>query len=140
MSKSVSRKSDGPTTVETENVGDDITADHLTPKDEQEESIDGDRVETGSELEKGNPLRKYKGRTASQGNNVKDEPAETGLFAEPGSSPANMHGNWKIHRLLQMHAWEQGITGRWKAGLHSSSHEDRGLGLLDEILKLVPAI
>ena len=47
-------------------------------------------VEKGSELEKGNPLRKFKGRTVFQGNNVKDESSETALFAELGSSPANM--------------------------------------------------
>ena len=47
-------------------------------------------VEKGSDLEKGSPLRKFKGRTVFQGNNVKDESSETALFAELGSSPANM--------------------------------------------------
>ena len=41
-------------------------------------------VEKGSELQKGNPLRKFKGRTVFQGNNVKDENAEQALFAELG--------------------------------------------------------
>jgi len=47
-------------------------------------------VEKGSELPLGDPMRKFKGRTVFQGNNVKDEAADVGLFAELGSSPANM--------------------------------------------------
>ena len=47
-------------------------------------------VEKGSELQKGNPLRKFKGRTVFQGNNVKDENAEQALFAELGSAPSTM--------------------------------------------------
>ena len=47
-------------------------------------------VEKGSELPEGNPLRKFKGRTVFQGNNVKDESSDVALFAELGSSPANM--------------------------------------------------
>ena len=37
-------------------------------------------------------MRKYKGRTVFQGNNVKDEAADVALFAELGSFPANMEG------------------------------------------------
>ena len=47
-------------------------------------------VEKGSELPLGDPMRKFKGRTVFQGNNVKDEAADVALFAELGSSPANM--------------------------------------------------
>ena len=47
-------------------------------------------VEKGSELQKDNPLRKFKGRTVFQGNNVKDENAEQALFAELGSAPSTM--------------------------------------------------
>ena len=47
-------------------------------------------VEKGSELPKGNPLRKFKGRTVFQGNNVRDENNDTALFSELGSSPATM--------------------------------------------------
>ena len=47
-------------------------------------------VEKGSELPQGDPMRKFKGRTVFQGNNVKDEAADVALFAELGSSPANM--------------------------------------------------
>ena len=36
------------------------------------------------------PSRKFKGRTVFQGNNGKDEAADVALFAELGSSPANM--------------------------------------------------
>ena len=53
-------------------------------------------VEKGSELERGNPLRKYKGRTVFQGNNVKDESSDTALFSELGSSPANMEAGKSI--------------------------------------------
>ena len=47
-------------------------------------------VEKGSELPEGDPLRKFKGRTVFQGNNVKDESNDPALFSELGSSPATM--------------------------------------------------
>ena len=47
-------------------------------------------VEKGSELPKGSPLRKYKGRTVFQGNDVKDESDMVALFSELGSAPSNM--------------------------------------------------
>ena len=47
-------------------------------------------VEKGSELPAGDPLRKFKGRTVFQGNNVRDENADAALFSELGSSPATM--------------------------------------------------
>ncbi|CAE7292249.1 unnamed protein product, partial [Symbiodinium sp. CCMP2456] len=47
-------------------------------------------VEKGSELPANDPLRKFKGRTVFQGNNVKDESNDTALFSELGSSPATM--------------------------------------------------
>ena len=47
-------------------------------------------VEKGSGLPQGDPMRKYKERTVFQGNNVKDEAGDVALFAESGSSPANM--------------------------------------------------
>ncbi|CAL1139216.1 unnamed protein product [Cladocopium goreaui] len=47
-------------------------------------------VEKGSELPEGDKLRKFKGRTVFQGNNVKDESADVALFSELGSSPATM--------------------------------------------------
>ena len=47
-------------------------------------------VEKGSELPEGDKLRKFKGRTLFQGNNVKDENADVALFSELGSSPATM--------------------------------------------------
>ena len=37
-----------------------------------------------------NKLRKFKGRTVFQGNNVKDESSDVALFSELGSSPATM--------------------------------------------------
>ena len=47
-------------------------------------------VEKGSELPAGHKLRKFKGRTVFQGNNVQDENADVALFSELGSSPATM--------------------------------------------------
>ena len=47
-------------------------------------------VEKSSELPKGSSLRKFKGRTVFQGNNVQDENSNTALFSELGSSPASM--------------------------------------------------
>ena len=47
-------------------------------------------VEKGSELPVGHKLRKFKGRTVFQGNNVRDENADVALFSELGSSPATM--------------------------------------------------
>ena len=47
-------------------------------------------VEKGSELFKGNPLRKLNGRTVFQGNNVQDESSSAALFSELGPSPAAM--------------------------------------------------
>ena len=47
-------------------------------------------VEKGNELPANDPLRKFKGRTVFQGNNVKDESSEIALFSELGSSPATM--------------------------------------------------
>jgi hypothetical protein len=47
-------------------------------------------VEKGSELPKGAPGRKFKGRVVFQGNNVQDENWNAALFQELGSSPATM--------------------------------------------------
>eukprot|EP00439_Symbiodinium_sp_Y106_P079167 s520_g17.t2 len=44
----------------------------------------------GAELKQGDPNRKYKGRSAFQGNKVLDENADHALFAEMSSSPASM--------------------------------------------------
>jgi hypothetical protein len=47
-------------------------------------------VEKGSELPKGHPERKYKGRVVFQGNNVRDQGGEYALFEELSSAPATM--------------------------------------------------
>ena len=47
-------------------------------------------VEKGSETPANDPLRKFKGRTVFQGNNVNDKSSEVVLFSELGSSPATM--------------------------------------------------
>ena len=44
----------------------------------------------GSELPKGHPDQKWKGRSVFQGNKVSDENDDHAIFAELGSSPASM--------------------------------------------------
>eukprot|EP00435_Cladocopium_sp_Y103_P015059 s2440_g3.t1 len=53
-------------------------------------------VEKGSELPEGHKLRKFKGRTVFQGNNVRDENADVALFSELGSSPATMEAGKSV--------------------------------------------
>ena len=53
-------------------------------------------VEKGSELPEGDKLRKFKGRTVFQGNNVRDENADVALFSELGSSPATMEAGKSV--------------------------------------------
>ena len=50
-------------------------------------------VEKGSELPKGHPERKYKGRAVLQGDQVKDQNWEAALFQDLGSSPAAMEAS-----------------------------------------------
>ena len=47
-------------------------------------------VEKGSELPKGDPNRKYKGRSVFQRNQVRDEHYDYAIFSELSSSPATM--------------------------------------------------
>ena len=63
-------------------------------------------VEKGSELEEGNPLRKFKGRVVFQGNNVRDENAEYAIFSELSSAPASMQAakHLDAYGLLPGHA------------------------------------
>ena len=53
-------------------------------------------VEKGRELPQGNRLRKFKGRTAFQGNKARDENADVALFLELGSSPATMEAGKSV--------------------------------------------
>ena len=53
-------------------------------------------VEKGSELPLCHKLRKFKGRTVFQGNNVRDENADVALFSELGSSPATMEAGKSV--------------------------------------------
>ena len=62
--------------------------------------------EKGAELEPGNPLRKFKGRTVFQGNNVRDENSDHALFAELGSSPASM----EAAKLLDAYGSQPGFS------------------------------
>ena len=47
-------------------------------------------VEKGSELQKGDPARKFKGRVVFQGNNVRDQNWEVAMFQDLSSCPATM--------------------------------------------------
>jgi hypothetical protein len=47
-------------------------------------------VEKGSELPKGHPERKFKGRVVFQGNQVRDQSGDWALFEELSSAPATM--------------------------------------------------
>jgi hypothetical protein len=47
-------------------------------------------TEKGSELEQGDPSRKYKGRSVFQGNQVKDQDWNIAMFQDLGSAPAAM--------------------------------------------------
>ena len=85
-------------------------------------------VEKGSELPVGHKLRKFKGRTVFQGNNVRDENADVALFSELGSSPATMdmekpwmhtvhspvmsHNKMMVCRLILKHSWK-GLKHGW---------------------------
>jgi hypothetical protein len=56
-------------------------------------------VEKGSELPRGNPSRKFKGRCVFRGNAVRDEDHYAAVFQDLGSSPASMSAA-KIADLL----------------------------------------
>ena len=69
-------------------------------------------VEKGSELPKGHPLRKFKGRTVFQGNNVQDENSSAALFSELGSSPARMEAG----KVLDAYGSQPGHAGQQADG------------------------
>ena len=50
-------------------------------------------VEKNSELEDGNPLKKYKGRFVFQGNRVVDQNYGAAMFQDLGSAPATMEAS-----------------------------------------------
>ena len=69
-------------------------------------------VERGSELQRGDPARKYKGRVVFQGNNVRDENWEVAMFQDLSSCPATMeagkacdlYGSLEGHEIQQSDA------------------------------------
>ena len=63
-------------------------------------------VEKGSELPAGHELRKFKGRTVFQGNNVRDENSDVALFSELGSSPATMEAG----KAVDAYGAQPGLT------------------------------
>ena len=69
-------------------------------------------VEKGSELPKGSPLRKSKGRTVFQGNNVQGENCSAALFSELGSSPATMEAG----KVLDAYRSQPGHAGQLADG------------------------
>ena len=69
----------------------------------------GIMVEKGSELQKGDPRRKYKYRVVFQGNRVINQNWEAALFQDMGSSPATMEAS-KIADLwscIEGHSMQQ---------------------------------
>ena len=74
----------------------------------------------GSELPKGHPQRKYKGRSVFQGNQVRDENADHAIFAELGSSPASMEAG-KIIDVFGSQPRLCKTTGRCTPSIHSST-------------------
>ena len=81
-------------------------------------------VEKGSEFPEQNKLRKFKGRTVFQGNNVGDENVDVALFSELGFSPATMeagkavdaHGSQPGH-IIQQNDGVQACTQALMQGL-----------------------
>ena len=69
-------------------------------------------VEKGSEFPAGDPLRKFKGRTVFQGNNVRDENADVALFSELGSSPATMEAG----KVVDAYGSQPGFTAEQADG------------------------
>ena len=66
-------------------------------------------VEKGSELPKGHPDRKFKGRVVFQGNNVRDETGDWALFEELSSAPATMEAGKAVdaYGCVEGHVCEQ---------------------------------
>ena len=62
------------------------------------------------ELPKGNPLRKFKGRTVFQGNNVQDENSSAALFSELGSSPATVEAGKVLDAYGSMQASKRMVS------------------------------
>ena len=60
--------------------------------------------EKGYELPKGDPRRKYKGRSVMLGDRVFDQDVETATFADLGSAPATLEGG----RLVDAHGCAPG--------------------------------
>ena len=72
-------------------------------------------VEKGSELPEGHKLRKFKGRTVFQGNNVRDENADVALFSELGSSPATMEAG----KAVDAYGSQPGFTTEQNDGVQA---------------------
>ena len=83
-------------------------------------------VEKGSELPLGDPMRKFKGRTVFQGNNVA---ADVDLFAELASSPASMEAGKALDASGAMPG-NKTIQGD---GLSANSSFNAGNSDLDQI-------
>ena len=71
-------------------------------------------------MPEGDKLRKFKGRTVFQENNVRDENSDVALFSELGSSPATMEA--LLRPLTRGPAWSQNPAKRRGPGLHPGSH------------------
>ena len=85
-------------------------------------------VEKGSELPEGNKLRKFKGRTVFQGNNVRDENADVALFSELGSSPATMEAGKSVDAYGSQPGFVTQQNDGAQADTHGTNGGDRGHG------------
>ena len=59
-------------------------------------------VEKGAELEKGNPLKKMKGRAVFGGHNVKNQDGDFALFQDLGSSPSTIEASKLLDFVSQL--------------------------------------
>ena len=66
-------------------------------------------VEKNSELEDGNPLKKYKGRFVFQGDRVVDQNYDAAMFHDLGSAPATMEAS----KAADFYGCVPGTTSKW---------------------------
>ena len=84
-------------------------------------------VGKGSELPEGAPLRKFKGRTVFQGNNLKDPQRWiSGCCIVCWTWQSHRrYGGREIPRCIWQHAWKHGHSGWRETSIHPSLDESR---------------
>ena len=73
-------------------------------------------LEKGSELEDGDPRKKYKYRVVFQGNRVVDQNMDEAQFQDMGSAPATIETNVHSKRIIPR---KRSGTGRRNASIHT---------------------